>query len=28
MLVSVKLLFAMFDHEGVDHRTIVPDDQR
>ena len=28
MLVSVKLLFAMFDHESVDRRTIVPDDQR
>jgi len=28
MLVSVKLLFAMFDHENVDQRTTVPDDQR
>ena len=28
MLVSVKLLFAMFDHESVDQRTTVPDDQR
>jgi hypothetical protein len=28
MLVSVKLLFAMFDHESVDQRTSVPDDQR
>jgi len=25
MLVSVKLLFAMFDHESVDQRTTVPD---
>lgn len=28
MLVSVKLLFAMFDHGGVDQRTGVADDQR
>jgi hypothetical protein len=28
MLVSVKLLFAMLDHESVDQRTTVPDDQR
>nr|WP_221375104.1 DUF2637 domain-containing protein [Actinoplanes polyasparticus] len=28
MLVSVKLLFSMFDHEGVDQRTTVRDDQR
>jgi hypothetical protein len=28
MLVSVKLLFAMFDHETVDRRKTVPDDQR
>ena len=28
MLVSVKLLFAMFDHESVDQRATVPDDQR
>ncbi|WP_432839021.1 DUF2637 domain-containing protein [Dactylosporangium sp. CA-092794] len=28
MLVSVKLLFAMFDHEDDDHRTAVRDDQR
>ena len=28
MLVSVKLLFAMFDHESVDQRTTVADDQR
>lgn len=27
-LVSVKLLLAMFDHEGVDQPTTVPDDQR
>jgi hypothetical protein len=28
MLVSVKLLFSMFDHESVDQRTTVRDDQR
>ena len=28
MLVSVKLLFAMFDHESVDQRTTIADDQR
>ena len=28
MLVSVKLLFAMFDHEDVDQRTAVSDDER
>jgi Protein of unknown function (DUF2637) len=28
MLVSVKLLFSMFDHEGVDQRTTARDDQR
>jgi hypothetical protein len=28
MLVSVKLLFSMFDHERVDQRTTVRDDQR
>jgi uncharacterized protein DUF2637 len=28
MLVSIKLLFAMFDHESVDQRTTDPDDQR
>ena len=28
MLISVKLLFSMFDHEGIDQRTTVRDDQR
>jgi hypothetical protein len=28
MLVSVKLLFSMFDHENVDQRTAVRDDHR
>jgi hypothetical protein len=28
MLISVKLLFSMIDHDTVDQRTTVPDDQR